>query len=134
MEKQEMTHLPNAELELMMIIWEFAKPVSRPEIEEKLEGKQKWAPTTVLKLLSRLVERGFVFCEPMASGKKNLYSAVITEDDYLAFESRSVMGRLCGRSVKSLVANLYENKTIDDNELDELQSFIDQAKRGKDNA
>lgn len=134
MEKQEITHLPNSELELMMIIWEAGKQVSRPEIEEKLEGKQKWAPTTVLKLLSRLVERGFVFCEPMASGKKNLYSALVEEDEYLAFESRSVIGRLCGRSVKSLVANLYENKTIDDGELDELQSFIDEAKRGKSDA
>lgn len=132
--RKDIAHLPNSELELMMIIWEAGKPVSRPEIEEKLDGKQKWGPTTVLKFLSRLAERGFISCEPMASGKKNLYTAVIGEDDYLASESNSVLGKLCGRSVATLVANLYENKTIDDSELDELQSFIDEAKRGKDDA
>lgn len=127
-ERKEIIHLPNSELEIMMAIWEAGEPVTRTYIEEKLAEK-KWAPTTILKFLSRLTEKGFLHCDPAASGKKNLYTALVSEKDYLAFESGSVLGKFCGRSVKALVANLYENNTIDDSELDELQKFIESAKQ-----
>ena len=42
-ERKEIVHLPSSELELMMIIWEAGKPVSRTDIEESL-GDKKWAP------------------------------------------------------------------------------------------
>lgn len=32
-----MKQLPNSELEIIMIIWEYNRPVTRMEIEEKLE-------------------------------------------------------------------------------------------------
>ena len=64
----------------------------------------------------------------MADGKKNRYAALVSEEEYLAFESGSTMGKLCGRSVRSFIANLYENKTISDEDLSELQSFLDEAK------
>lgn len=127
-EKKEIIHIPNSELEIMMAIWEAGGPVTRTYIDEKLAEK-KWAATTVLKFLSRLTEKGFLHCDPAASGKKNLYTPLITEAEYLASESGSVLGKFCGRSVKALVANLYENNTIDDSELDELQKFIESAKQ-----
>ena len=129
-EKKELVHIPNSELEIMMAIWEMKKPVSRPEIDEKLAGKN-WQPTTVLKFLSRLTEKGFLSCEKPEGAKTNLYTALVSEEEYLEFESNSVLGKFCGRSVKSLVANLYENNTINDSELDELQKFIDEAKKNR---
>ena len=127
-DKKEIVHLPNSELEIMMVIWEAEKPISRPEMDEKLKDKN-WAPTTVLKFLSRLTEKGFLNCEKPEGGKINYYTALISEEEYLEFESKSVLGKLCGRSVKALVANLYENNTINDSELDELQKFIESAKQ-----
>ena len=35
-----MKQLPNSELEIIMIIWEYNRPVTRMEIEEKLEKSQ----------------------------------------------------------------------------------------------
>lgn len=61
----------------------------------------------------------------------NRYSPIISEEEYLASESRSVLGRFVGRSVTGMVANLYENQSIDDKELDELQAFIDATRRKK---
>lgn len=129
--KDKMVHLPNSELELMMILWEASEPVSRAYIDEKLKGRQTWNVTTVLNLLSRLADKGFVKVEAQAQGRMNLYSAIVSEKEYIKFESGSVLGRLCGRSVSQLVASLYENKTIDDRELDELRAFIEQAGREK---
>ncbi len=127
-EKKEIIHIPSSELEIMMAIWEADGPVVRTYIDEKLAEK-KWQPTTILKFLSRLTEKGFLKCDPAASGKKNVYTPLISEEEYLEFESGSVLGKFCGRSVKALVANLYENNTIDDSELDELQKFIESAKK-----
>lgn len=127
--KKDIVHLPNSELELMMIIWEAEEPVTRADIEAKLEGHDNWGPTTVLKFLSRLVEKGFISCESQGWRQMNRYSPIISEEEYLASESSSVFGRFVGRSVTAVVANLYKNKSINDDELDELQAFIDAAKR-----
>jgi len=128
--KKDIVHLPNSELELMLIIWEANAPVTRADIEEKLEGHDNWGPTTILKFLSRLVEKGFISCESTGRRQMNRYTALISEEEYLAEESKSVLGRFVGRSMTSLVANLYENKSINDVELDQLQAFIN-SKRGK---
>ena len=127
-EKKELVHLPNSELEIMMAIWEAKKPVSRLEIDEKISEKN-WQAPTVLKFLSRLTEKGFLKCEKPEGAKTNIYTALVSEEEYLEFESNSVLGKFCGRSVKSLVANLYENNTINDSELDELQKFINESKQ-----
>lgn len=128
---KKIVHLPNSELELMMILWEAGEPVSRVYIDEKLKGRQRWGVTTVLNLLARLAEKGFVHCEQQGKGKSNSYSAIISEEEYLEFESQSVLGRLCARSMTRLVTNLYKNKKLDQKELDELQAFLDEAKKGE---
>ncbi len=128
---KKIVHLPNSELELMMILWEAGEPVSRAYIDEKLKGRQSWGVTTVLNLLARLADKGFVHCEQQGKGKSNSYSAIISEEEYLEFESQSVLGRLCARSMTRLVTNLYKNKKLDQKELDGLQAFLDEAKKGE---
>lgn len=128
---KKLVHLPNSELELMMILWEAGEPVSRAYIDEKLKGRQSWGVTTVLNLLARLADKGFVHCEQQGKGKSNSYSAIISEEEYLEFESQSVLGRLCARSMTRLVTNLYKSKKLDQKELDGLQAFLDEAKKGE---
>lgn len=128
---KKIVHLPNSELELMMILWEAGEPVSRAYIDEKLKGRQSWGVTTVLNLLARLVDKGFVHSEQQGKGKSNFYSAIISEEEYLDFESQSVLGRLCARSMTQLVTNLYKSKKLDQKELDDLQAFLDEAKKGE---
>ena len=56
-----MKQLPNSELEIIMIIWEYNRPVTRMEIEEKLEKRGRHLDkTSVLAYLKRLEKRGFV--------------------------------------------------------------------------
>ena len=55
-----MNRLPDAELELMMIIWEAQEPITRTEIEEKMDGSKDVLPSTILSLLTRLEKRGFI--------------------------------------------------------------------------
>ncbi|MCL1842365.1 MAG: BlaI/MecI/CopY family transcriptional regulator [Defluviitaleaceae bacterium] len=117
--------LPDAELEIMQEIWKTGGEVTTADIMQNLTGKKAWAVTTVLSFLARLVERGFLTVR--RKGKINLYSSVISENEYLENASKTFLEKLHGNSLKSLVASLYAGNAISGNDIDELRRFIDEA-------
>ena len=52
--------LPDTELEVMQALWASDTPVLRTQLEERLTQTHPMATTTLLTLLSRLSEKGFV--------------------------------------------------------------------------
>ena len=52
--------LPDAEFELMKIIWKNPSPISTLQIMAQLEEGDRRKPQTVLTLLARMIERGFL--------------------------------------------------------------------------
>ena len=50
--------LSDAELDVMLAVWQSPPPIQRGDLEEQLKS-HNWADTTVLTLLSKLVEKGF---------------------------------------------------------------------------
>lgn len=116
--------LPDAELEVMQALWgRKVYPVSSVEIMEGLEEK-KWQLATLIKLLSRLEERGFVRREK--EGRNNHYTPLVGREDYLAAESRSFLERLHGGSLPSLVAALVESRAISEADVEELAGILRQ--------
>lgn len=128
---KKIKRLPDSELDVMLVIWEAGKPVSRAYIDERLREKKNLAATTVLTFLSRLIEKGFVTCE--RQGKMNIYSAAVKEEDYLASESKHFLEKLYRGSLKTFVASLYNNNAISDDEISELREFLDKAREGRKN-
>jgi len=123
-----LSRLPDAELEIMKIIWKCSGSTTSAHIVQKLEGKKDWAVTTVLNFLARLVDRGFLTVH--RSGKTNIYTPVVDEEEYLESESRSFLERLHENSLKSLVASLYSGKAIARDDLEELKRYIDEKAGG----
>ena len=74
---EEIKRLPESELEIMQIIWKKSAPVSRVDIEQALQETHPLAPTTILTLLTRLCEKGFLSLKK--EGRSNLYEPLITE-------------------------------------------------------
>lgn len=120
--------LPDAELEIMKIIWESGGECTSVYILEKLQGKKDWVLTTILNFLTRLADRGFLTIRKV--GKTNVYKPVIDETAYLESESRSFLERLHGNSFKSLVSALYSGNAISQEDLQELQHYIDEKAKG----
>ena len=116
------SRLPDAELEIMKIIWRYDGEVTSAQIVQALAGKRDWAVTTVLNFLARLVEREFISVR--RNGKSNIYKCIVKENDYLKSESKSFLERLHGNSLTGLIASLYDGKAISRNDLEELQHFI----------
>lgn len=122
-----MKRLPDSELEIMMIIWELDKPVTRTEIEKKMVSDRKLSPTTILSFLSRLQEKGFLAMEK--EGKNNVYIALIDKEIYIQKESWNVLKRLYDNSPKKFLEAICENGNLADAELEELEEYIRKKRR-----
>ena len=119
---KDYVHLPDAELEVMQALWRREEyPASSAGLMEGLAGRH-WQLPTLLKLLSRLEERGFV--ERTKSGRGNLYRPLVAEDDYLAAESKSFLQRLHGGSLPSLCAALISSRAVGEREIAELEEIL----------
>ena len=116
--------LGEAEFEIMQVIWSGAPPVTSNYILKELQGRRKWQLSTLMTSLSRLVEKGFVACD--RSTGTNLYAPLVTENDYKAREGKNFLEKLYNNSIQNLVATLYSNKMIQDSDVEELRSFLDE--------
>lgn len=115
--------LGDAELEIMLILWEVTEPVTSSYILEHIRDKRKWGLSTLMTILARLADKGFVNCD--RSTRTNYYTAIIGEKEYKAKESSSFLEKLYGNSVQSLVASLYDSKAINKEDLCALRELID---------
>lgn len=122
-----MKRLPEAEQELMMIIWEYEEPVSRFQIEEKLDPQKEIAPSTILTLLTRLEKRGFL--EKVKNGKSNLYRPLVKKEDYTGLVGKTMLDKMFQGSLANFAAALYQGKKLEEKEIEELQAFIDRQKK-----
>lgn len=96
--------------------------MNRMEIEKVINTKKSLAPTTILSLLARLEAKNFV--EVTKQGKMNLYTPLVSQSDYQAHESQSVLEKLYGNSLKKFVTSLYQGKKVSSEEIQELSDFL----------
>lgn len=123
MENYHMKKIPDAELELMMIIWDAGRPVTRVEIEENLSDDRGVLPNTILSLLTRLEKRGFVKKE--RDGKLNYYSALVEKEPYLKEAGQGFLNRMFRGSLKNFAAALYDGEELSKEEAAELMEFLE---------
>ncbi len=125
-----MKRLPDSELEIMMIIWDLDKPVTRSEIEEHMDADRKLSPTTILSFLSRLQEKGFL--DIQKSGKNNVYYPLVDRESYMQAESRSILKRIYQNSARNFIAALYDGNSLSEKELKELEDYISEKRRERE--
>ncbi|AGC67233.1 hypothetical protein Cst_c02090 [Thermoclostridium stercorarium subsp. stercorarium DSM 8532] len=117
-----MKRLPDAEFDVMKIIWANEPPITANIIMEQLGTQRKWKAQTVNSLLLRLVKRGFLRSEK--NGKERVYFPVVSRDDYLKFETELFLKQYHNNSVINLVNTLYRDKTLTDEDIDELLQWL----------
>ncbi len=118
-----MKKLGEAELEIMQVIWKADAPITSSFILKELQERRKWQLSTLMTSLSRLVDKGFISCDRTTGN--NLYSSIISENDFKAKESKSFLEKLYNNSIQNMVATLYSNKAINDSDMNELRKFLD---------
>jgi len=116
--------LPDAELAVMQAIWAYEGAVKRAQIEKILQKTHPMAATTLLTLLSRLAERGFVRIEK--EGRSAVYTPLVRQEDYLARQSRRFLDTLCGGRVDAFAAALC-NGSLTQEELRQLRELLERG-------
>ncbi len=122
-----MKHLSEAQLKVMLAIWEAKEPVSRSEIQERLHGSQ-WQITTLNTFLNRLSQSGFLKIDHR--GKEYVYSALVSEEEYKGFAGKNILKTLYGNSIKKFVASVCNSNNLTEEEVDSLQTLLAKLKEG----
>lgn len=123
---KERKNLPEAELDIMLVIWYEEKKegegVTAPRILEKLE--RPLTASALHSYLRRLEERGYLRCEK--AGRVNRYVPLISEEEYQRQESGGILERLYGGSLKAFTAALWDGGELSLGDLDEMRDFLDE--------
>ncbi len=114
--------LPDAEFEIMKVVWANEPPITTNIIMQHLGNEREWKAPTVISLMLRLVERGFFKTEKY--GKERVYFPLVTKEEYLKFETGNFIRQYHANSFVSLVNTLYNGKHLDDSDIEELLKWV----------
>ena len=118
--------IPEAELDIMLIIWRENRRMTRAEIEAQINQQRPLAATTVLTFLARLVDKGLLSTEKF--GRRNEYIAQVSQQDYQASQTQTLVEKVYRGSVKGLVASLLQSDSLSQQDLEELRQFWQEEK------
>lgn len=123
--EDKLKRLPDAELEVMQVLWNLEPPVPRATAEAEMQKLRPMAQTTLLTLLTRLSEKGFVRIEKQ--GRSSVYTPLISQEDYQARQSRRFVDQLFGGSMSAFASALTASG-IPREDLDELRRLLEEGK------
>lgn len=117
--------ISDSELEVMKILWQSKTSLSLTQIRLALTSTSEWDSSTIKTLVRRLCEK-----EVLTIEKREVfyYMPLITEADYHAYSTQSLLDKLFGGSAKKLIATLVDSKQIDRADLEELQKVLEPSK------
>lgn len=120
---EKKTKLPDAELEVMQLLWHCEAPVARATVEEEMAKLRPMAQTTLLTLLTRLADKGFVRIEKQ--GRSSVYTPLVSEADYQARQSKRFVDQLFGGSMSAFASALTASG-LSKEDLDELRKMLEE--------
>lgn len=118
------TKLPDAELEVMQILWRCEAPVARARVEAEMAKLRPMAQTTLLTLLTRLADKGFVRIEKQ--GRSSFYTPLVSQADYQARQSKRFVDQLFGGSMSAFASALTASG-LSKEDLEELRKMLEEG-------
>ena len=115
---EKIKNLPDAEFDIMKVVWDNEPPVTTTFVKDQLGKEKEWKIQTVVTLMLRLVERGFLRSEK--HGKERTYFPLVSKEDYLKFETGNFMKQYHNSSLFNLINTLYDGEALTDKDIDEL--------------
>lgn len=113
--------LPNAELDIMRVLWNSEHPLKASELTKELSEERAWKRQTVHVLLSRLEAKGYVGVDK--SAYSHLFFPLISESDYLALATSGLVKKVSS-SIHSMMASLIETDELSDEDIFALSEML----------
>ena len=120
--------LPDTEFDTMSAVWNMPQPVTSSMAVDYLNtnGKKELKPQTVLTMLVRLEKKGFLRSEK--NGKEREYYAVVSEEEYMQFETVSFLSKFKKGPMSGLINAIYNDREISKEDVEELRSWLEEKK------
>ncbi len=119
--------ISDSELELMKIVWANNGSALYAQIMDELSKiGRTWQKNTVITLLSRLVEKGLLKTNKI--GRRNEYTAVVSEKDYQAAQTQTLLNKLYEGNAKGLVSTLIQREMLSAKDYEDLRQFWEREK------
>ena len=116
--------LSDGEWKLMNLLWDHA-PRTIMELVHALEADTGWTKHTVIKMLSRMEEKGAVRYEEGARAKQ--YYPAARRKAVALEETENFLRKVYGGSLGLMMSAMVEDKGLSQAELEELHAILQQA-------
>ena len=120
------TKLPDSELKVMQIIWDMRKQTEKVDAGSMIDAYPQVIGhlklTTVLTLITRLNEKGFIKTEK--HGRINYYIPLVAEDQYKNAAAAEFVESVYKSSPISLMSALFDIGVIKKEDIDEFRKQI----------
>ena len=103
------------------LIWEH-EPISSGKLVKLCEETLSWKKSTTYTILRRLCERGIF------SNDKGMVTSLISKDEFYAMQSEKFIEDTFEGSLPRFLAAFSTRKKLSDDEINELQKFIDEMR------
>ncbi len=114
--------ITDAEYQIMRILWQAEKQMTVADVVRALDGND-WTASTVSTFLQRLLKKEVIACDK--KGKTNLYYPLLRQSEYDLSETENFLSKIYKGSVKNLVAALYENKKLSNEDMSDLKKMFE---------
>ena len=110
---------------IMKVIWDANKDISLAQLRAELKSRfeKDYSRTTVSTFMLRLSEKGFI--KTYRQGKNAFVQALKNEEDYKSSLMTKEMGFWFGGRPSALVASLYSDGQISDEDAEEIRKILD---------
>ncbi len=115
-----------SELEILQVLWQKGKATVR-EVHEELVTAKDIGYTTTLKLMQIMNDKGLVNRDD--SARTHVYKAATDKENTQKFLLNKFIGNLFGGSSTQLVMQALGSQQVTEEELDQIQSLIDNLKK-----
>ena len=114
--------ITDSEYTIMKILCAAREKLTVADVVNALDD-HRWTASTVSTFLQRLLKKDVVACEK--KGKTNLYYPLLNQTDYHLQETETFLDKVYKGSVKNLVAALYENQKLSQEDISDLKSLFE---------
>ena len=124
--------LPESELHLMQAVWALhaagETDITAAALMAADEGLARLKLTTVLTLITRLINRGFLASEKR--GRANCYTPLVSAADYKAQAAAEFIATVYESKPGSLLSAMIGGGLLSDEEIEELRAMLAQEAKG----
>ena len=116
--------LCESDFRFMNVIWDHA-PMSSMQLVELCEKELGWKKSTTFTMLRKMCEKGFL-------KKENSHvTPLVSREQVQASESTLFVEQTFAGSLPGFLVSFFEQKSVSDEELEELKRLIDAHKEGR---